>query len=195
MPETARYKDSPSGLHASRKHRIKAVGYKRDSGKGKRVSGCDRSRRWSMAPRTRGRLDHSADDIDAHGQDCDVEYERKNAMDQGDPAHVASDDGDVRNLRGHAHHERVIHEVEVIGFRFPRKAQAANMFLRRLLAPVVATRIVKREKGMDQQPREQEGANRKRETRGAFRQWELFGVADKKANGDDAGARCDQIGR
>src|SRR6202022_743946 len=57
---------------------------------GQRVSGGDRSGRWSMVPRTRGRLDHAADDIDAHGQDCDVEYERKNAMDQGDPAHVAS---------------------------------------------------------------------------------------------------------
>src|ERR1700687_2482742 len=103
--------------------------------------------------RTAGLLDHAADDIDAHGQDGDVEYKRKHAVYQGQAAHVAGDDGDVRNLRSHPHHERVIGEIEVIGLLFARKPQTANMVLRRILTPVVTAGIVKREQRLDQQPR------------------------------------------
>src|ERR1700687_4786975 len=103
--------------------------------------------------RTAGLLDHAADDIDAHGQDGDVEYKRKHAVYQGQAAHVAGDDGDVRNLRSHPHHERVIGEIEVIGLLFARKPQTANVVLRRILTPVVTAGIVKREQRLDQQPR------------------------------------------
>ena len=45
-------------------------------------------------------------------------------MDQGQPAHVASDDGDVRDLRRHAYHERVVGEIEVVRLGFPRETSS-----------------------------------------------------------------------
>jgi hypothetical protein len=56
-------------------------------------------------------LDHAADDVDAHGQDGDIEDERKHAVNQGQPSHGAGDHGDIGDLRGHAHHEGVIGEI------------------------------------------------------------------------------------
>ena len=52
--------------------------------------------------------------VDRQRQDDGVEEERQDAVDQRDPAHRARGDLDVRDLAGHADHERVVDEIPIV---------------------------------------------------------------------------------
>src|SRR6185312_10466185 len=79
----------------------------------------------------------ASDDVDAEGDDDDVEEEREEALHQNDPPDAARIDLDVRYLESHAYHEREIHEIPVIRLVVARKIQPG------VLGPMVAVKFVR----------------------------------------------------
>ena len=90
-------------------------------------------------------------------------------MDERDAPHFARQHLHVRHLRGHADHEAVVEEVEVVRLGLAREVESCQMTLLAALRLVIAVRVVKGVDGVDQQPRACERQQSQRDVPHALR--------------------------